>query len=100
MARIILKLYISGRTPRTERAVANLSRILDALPAADYEFSVCDVVDQPQAAEEDKILATPTLILISPPPARRIVGDFSETEKVFSYLGLPLQPPLKREEPA
>jgi circadian clock protein KaiB len=53
-------------------------------------LAVIDVLEQPQAAEEEKILATPTLVKELPPPARRVIGDLSDTEKVF--LGLDLVP--------
>jgi circadian clock protein KaiB len=100
MANIELKLYISGKTSRTERAVANLRRMLDEHPGIQYELDICDVLDQPQKAEEQKILATPTLILLSPPPAKRVIGDLFDTKKVLHYLGLMLHAPEQGEEPA
>ena len=88
--RLLLKLYITGRTPRSERAIANLRRICQEDLLGQYELMVIDVLERPQLAEEEKILATPTLIKELPPPLRKIIGDLSDTEKVL--LGLDLRP--------
>lgn len=84
----ILKLYVTGKTPRSERAIANLRRICDADLEGRYELTIIDVLERPQLAEDEKILATPTLIKELPPPLRRIIGDLSEKESVL--LGLDL----------
>lgn len=86
MSDYVLKLYITGRTSRSERAIANLNQICDNELAGKYELHVIDVLQSPQLAEDDRILATPTLIKNLPPPIRRIVGDLSDTQKVL--LGL------------
>ena len=88
--KLLLKLYITGKTPRSERAVANLRKICEEDLRGQYELAVVDVLERPQLAEEEKILATPTLIKELPPPLRKIIGDLSDTEKVL--LGLDLQP--------
>ena len=82
----ILKLYVTGVTPRSQAAIKNLEKILDKDYKGVYSLKVIDVIKQPQLAEEDKILATPTLIKILPPPVARIIGDLSDKEKVL--LGL------------
>lgn len=84
-----LKLFVTGQTPRSIRAIANLKRICEHELRGRYEMVVIDVLERPQMAEEEKILATPTLIRTLPPPIRRIVGDLSDTERVL--LGLDLQ---------
>lgn len=81
-----LRLYITGRTPRAERALANLRRICSEELAGQYELEIIDVLERPQLAENEKILATPTLIRELPPPLRRVIGDLSDTERVL--LGL------------
>jgi len=86
MPEIKFRLYISGKTGRSERTIANLRRILDEMAGAEYELAVCDVLVDPQAAENEKILATPTLVLTSPPPARRFVGDLFDAAKILPYL--------------
>ena len=88
MPNYILKLYITGRTPRSERAISNLKSICKDELDGQYELRVIDVLESPQLAEEDRILATPTLIKSLPPPIRRIIGDLSDKDKVL--LGLDL----------
>ena len=83
-----LKLFVTGQTIRSGRAVANLRQILEKELGTEYELTIIDVLEQPQAAEDEKILATPTLIKESPPPVRRIIGDLSDTKQVL--LGLEL----------
>jgi len=87
--KFLLKLYITGRTPRSEQCIANLRAICDRELSGKYELKIIDVLEHPQLAEDEKILATPTLIKELPPPIRRIIGDLSDTEKVL--LGLDLK---------
>jgi circadian clock protein KaiB len=75
MKRVALKLFVSGLTPRAEQAVQNIVRLCDRLCPDDYDLAVIDVLDDPQAAEREKILATPTLMRESPLPRRRIIGN-------------------------
>lgn len=89
MTNYILKLYITGTTPNSERALSNLHRLCDEELDERYEIVVIDVLENPQLAEDDKILATPTLIKSLPPPLQRVVGDLSNNEKVL--LGLDLK---------
>jgi circadian clock protein KaiB len=77
---------VTGKSPRTEQAIANLRRICDEDLRGEYELQIIDVLENPQLAEDEKILATPTLIKRLPPPLRRIIGDLSDKEKVL--LGL------------
>jgi len=84
----VLKLYVTGVTPRSQAALKNLENILDEDYKGVYSLKVIDVIKQPQLAEDDKILATPTLIKILPAPVARIIGDLSDREKVL--LGLDL----------
>jgi circadian clock protein KaiB len=88
VADFLLKLFITGHTSRSERAVANIRRICEEELSDSYELVVIDVLEIPQLAEEEKILATPTLIRVLPPPIRRIIGDLSDYEKVFRALDL------------
>ena len=84
----ILKLYVAGNTPNSMRALNTLSEILKTDFQGVYALKVIDVLKSPQLAEEDKILATPTLAKILPPPVRRIIGDLSDREKVLIGLDL------------
>ena len=81
---------MTGATPRAETAIANLRRICEQELGGQYELEIIDVLEFPDLAEDEKILATPTLIKSLPPPLRRVIGDLSNTEKVL--LGLEVQP--------
>jgi circadian clock protein KaiB len=84
----VLKLYVTGATPRSQAALKNIKKILDVDFKGIYSLRVIDVIKNPKLAEDDKILATPTLIKILPPPVARIIGDLLDREKVL--LGLDL----------
>ena len=89
MANYILKLYITGQTPKSERAIDNMRHICEEELEGQYELVIIDVLERPQLAEDEKILATPTLTKELPPPLRRVIGDLSDTDKVL--LGLDIQ---------
>ena len=85
----ILKLYVTGQTVNSQKAIENLKNILNELSLkGKYELEIIDILEHPQLAEEEKILATPVLIKKIPPPLRMIIGDLSDKEKVL--LGLDL----------
>lgn len=92
-----LKLFISGYTIRSGIAITNLREICEKALGAEYELIIIDVLKQPQAAEEEKVLATPTLIKEFPPPVRRIIGDLSDRKQVLLALDL-LQKESRGEE--
>lgn len=84
----VLKLYVAGNTPSSARAIHTLNEILNSEFQGVYSLKVIDVLENPQLAEEDKILATPTLAKVLPPPVRKIIGDLSNREKVLIGLDL------------
>ena len=86
----LLKLYVSGSSPRAEQAIENLRQICEQELDSRYELEIIDVLERPELAEEARILATPTLIKQLPPPLRRVIGDLSNREKVL--LGLEVRP--------
>jgi circadian clock protein KaiB len=88
VAEIVLELFIVGHSPNSEAAVTNLSRICEERLAGRFEILICDVLENPQAAEDASIVVTPTLLRRSPLPVRRIVGDLSVTEAVLRGLGI------------
>jgi circadian clock protein KaiB len=90
LSKYLLKLYVTGKTARSERAIANLKRVCEEELSSEYELQIIDVLENPQMAEDDRILATPTLIKQLPPPLRRIIGDLSDKEKVL--FGLEVRP--------
>lgn len=89
MPEYLVKLYVTGQTPRSLRAIANLRRICEEELQGSYELVVIDVLERPQLAEDEKILATPTVVKELPQPIRRIIGDLSDSERVL--LGLDLR---------
>ena len=93
MATYLLKLYVSGDTPRARVAIENLRRLCEEELEGQYEMEVIDVIEHPQQAEDERILATPTLIKQLPPPLRRVIGDLSDKEKVLVGLDVRLKNP-------
>jgi circadian clock protein KaiB len=87
-----LTLYVTGTSPRAQVAISNLERICQQELQGQYELEIIDVLEHPQRAEDEKILATPTLIKQLPPPLRRVIGDLSDKAKVL--LGLEVRPQL------
>jgi circadian clock protein KaiB len=83
-----LRLYVTGQTARSETAISNLHRIVEEHFADRADVDIVDVLEQPDLAEENHILVTPTLDKILPMPARRIIGDLSDIEAVLKGLGL------------
>ncbi len=96
----VLKLYVAGNTPNSVRALRTLQGILESEFRDVYTLKVIDVLENPQLAEEDKILATPTLAKILPPPVRKIIGDLSNREKVLIGLDLMYEELEEREDSA
>ncbi len=89
MSKYLLKLFITGETPRSTRAIATLKRLCAEELKDQCEMVIIDTLERPQLAEEENVLATPTLIKQQPPPLRRIIGDLYDMEKVL--LGLDLR---------
>jgi circadian clock protein KaiB len=85
-----LRLYVAGQTPRSLAAFANLKRLCEDNLKGRYTIEVIDLLEKPQLAKDDQILAIPTLMRKLPTPIRRIIGDLSNTERVL--LGLDLKP--------
>ena len=83
-----LRLYVVGQTARSLQAFANLRRICEEHLAGRYQIEVVDLLKNPQLAEGDQILAIPTLVRKLPEPARKIIGDLSNTERVLVGLDL------------
>lgn len=88
----VLRLYVTGATPRSARAIANARRICDAHLAGRYELEVVDIYVQPGAAGEHQIVAAPTLVKLSPAPMRKIIGDLSDETRALAALGIETPP--------
>ncbi|HPX48879.1 MAG TPA: circadian clock KaiB family protein [Deltaproteobacteria bacterium] len=78
-----LRLYVAGQTPKSVQAFANLKKICEEYLAGKYRIEVVDLLDNPQLAQGDQILAVPTLVRKLPPPLKKIIGDLSNTERVL-----------------
>jgi circadian clock protein KaiB len=84
----VLRLYVTGSTPRSTRAIENIRRLLESQLPDRYDLEVVDVYQHPEAAAEHQILAAPTLVKLLPEPVRRIIGDLSDTDRVLRGLDL------------
>lgn len=83
-----LRLYVAGQTPKSLAAFANLKRICEEHLKGAYTIEVIDLLETPQLAKDDQILALPTLVRKLPQPVRKIIGDLSNTERVLVGLDL------------
>lgn len=84
-----LRLYVAGQTPRSITAFSNLKRLCEERLAGRYKIEVIDLVKQPHLAQNDQIIAIPTLVRKLPEPIKRVVGDLSNIERVL--VGMDLQ---------
>jgi circadian clock protein KaiB len=84
----VLRLYVTGATPRSARAIDNIRSICEERLEGHYTLEVVDVYQQPQLAQDENIVALPTLVKQLPQPLRRMVGDLSKREKVLHSLDL------------
>ena len=78
-----LRLYVAGQTPKSIRAFANLKVLCETHLKGRYRIEVVDLLENPQLARGDQIIAIPTLVRKLPPPVRKIIGDLSSTERVL-----------------
>ncbi|MGZ8215974.1 circadian clock KaiB family protein [Methylomagnum sp.] len=85
-----LRLYVAGQTPKSLAAFANLKKLCEAHLAGRYRIEIIDLMENPQLARGDQVLAIPTLVRKLPEPIRKIIGDLSNTERVL--VGLDLRP--------
>lgn len=88
MATYVLRLFVTGKTTRSEQAIANLRRVCEEEFPGQYQLVVIDTLEHPDIAERDKIFATPTLIKELPPPIRRIIGSLADRDRVLAGMGL------------
>lgn len=83
-----LRLYVTGSTPNSAKAISNIKKICEEHLKGRYELEVVDLYQQPSLAKGEQIIASPTLIKKLPLPLRRIIGDMSSTERVLVGLDL------------
>ncbi len=93
-ARYVLRLYVTGTTRNSERAIVNIRRICEEHLRGRYDLEIVDISQHPTLAEGEQIIAAPTLIKKLPLPLRRFIGDMSQTERIL--LGLDLRKMTER----
>jgi circadian clock protein KaiB len=84
----VLRLFVSGLPPRSQRAIDNLRRVCDRFLAGRHRIEVIDLRDSPGSANDEQIVATPTLLKVLPFPPRRIIGDLSQVDKLLHGLDI------------
>jgi circadian clock protein KaiB len=84
----LLRLYVTGATARSARAIANIKALCERLVPGEYRLEVVDIYQQPELARNAQLVAAPTLLKSRPPPERRLVGDLSDQARVIAGLGL------------
>lgn len=85
----VLRLYVTGATPKSARAIVNARRILEENLAGRYSLEILNVAENVASATSDQIVATPTLLRLNPVPVRRIIGDLSDVGRVLAGLDVP-----------
>ena len=88
VGKYVLRLFVTGTTPRSAQAIANIRSLCDETLAGRYDLEVIDIFQQPVRAVGEHIIAVPTLLKKLPAPARRMVGDFSNRNKMLVALGI------------
>jgi circadian clock protein KaiB len=86
-----LRLYVTGLTPRSTRAIGSVREVCEQHLAGQYELEIIDVYQQPGRITEDQIVAIPTLVRLHPRPQRFLVGDMSDRRRLLAGLGLPVE---------
>lgn len=86
----VLRLYVTGSTPRSSKAIQNLRALCEEHLQGRYDLQVIDIYQQPGSARREQIFAAPTLVKQLPAPIRKLVGDLSNTDQVL--MGLDLRP--------
>jgi len=94
----VLRLYVTGSSPRSFRAISNIRKICDEHLPGRHDLEIVDISQHPLLAKSEQILAAPTLVKMLPLPSRRFVGDMSKSERIL--LGLGLHDGAKKTVPA
>jgi circadian clock protein KaiB len=87
----VLRLYVTGLTPRSTRAIGTVREVCETHLAGQYDLEIIDVYQQPSRITADQVIAIPTLVKFHPQPQRRIVGDMSDRRRLLAGLGLPAE---------
>jgi circadian clock protein KaiB len=84
----VLRLFVSGLTPRSQRAIDNLQHICERYLAGRHRIEVIDLYQSPERAHDEQIIAVPTLLKVRPFPPKRVIGDLSHVDKVLQGLDI------------
>ena len=84
----VLRLFVSGVTPRSRRAIDNLQNICERYLAGRHRIEVVDLYQSPGRAHDEQIIAIPTLVKVQPLPPHRVIGDLSQVDKVLQCLDI------------
>ena len=95
--RIVLRLFVSGMTPSSMRAIQNLEQICKQYLHGNYELEIIDIYQHPEISRNEQIIAAPTLVKKLPLPLRRFIGDLSDKEKML--VGLDILPKETKKDP-
>lgn len=90
--RYVLRLYVTGSTPRSTRAIETMRRICEERLAGRYVLEVVDIYQNPEASRDAQIIAAPTLVKMLPEPLRRIIGDLSDEQRLLASLDIQPRP--------
>jgi circadian clock protein KaiB len=101
MSSYSFKVFVTGETARSREAVTNLRALCEARVAGIYELEIVDVIERPDLAEDNRIIATPTVVKLAPLPRRRVIGDLSDRNQAATALDLPDSqvPPRRKGDP-
>jgi circadian clock protein KaiB len=97
-AKYILRLYITGMTPKSTQAINNVKKLCEKYLKGCYKLEVIDIYQQPKLAKGEQIIATPTLIKKLPLPLRKVIGDMSDTERFLVGIDLKSKEPEVRNQ--
>lgn len=84
-----LRLYVTGNTPQSSRAIVNIKALCETHLKGRYVLTIVDLYEHPELARDNQVIAAPTLIRELPLPVRRLIGDLSQTERVLVALDVP-----------
>ncbi len=87
-AHFVLRLYVSGMTPRSRQAIDNIRKLCEEHLAGRYDLEITDIYQQPHLAKEEQVIAAPTLVKKLPPPLRKVIGDMGDPGRIMVVLGI------------
>jgi circadian clock protein KaiB len=87
-AQYVLRLFVTGTTPKSARAISSIKAVCENKLEGRYDLEVIDIYQQPELAKHEQIIAAPTLIKTLPLPLRKLIGNLSDVERVLAGLGL------------